>query len=210
VLLIPLPEWVSSSGYSFIGISLLVSLGVFAVALRREKVAMLAARLIERLPEHFQASANGRFHAVLASLDGLDKGPDVFRLAFWSVLIFGTAILNNHLTLLALGIYLPVTASLLILVTVQVGITMPSVPGRIGIFEYICVLALAVFGVGQAQAFGYGVLLHAIVLVPSTLLGLLLFFMMGVSADSGGQRSPAILAGKELHRVKPEQRYLEP
>lgn len=210
IFLTPLPEWVSSSGYSFISISLLVSLGVFTVALHREKVARLVVRLIERLPGHFQAPLNGRFHAALASLEALNKYPDMFRLAFWSALIYGTAILNNHLALHALGIHLPVTASLLVLVTVQVGITMPSVPGRIGIFEYICVLALAVFGVGQAQAFGFGVLLHAIVLFPSTLLGLLLFFILGISADLEDRSLSVILAGKVRRWVKPEQRYLKP
>jgi hypothetical protein len=43
------------------------------------------------------------------------------------------------------------------------------------------VLALGVFGIDQATAFSYGILLHAIVLLPATLLGLLFFATSGTS-----------------------------
>ena len=46
---------------------------------------------------------------------------------------------------------------LLVLVVLQVGITLPSVPGRIGVFEYLCILSLAVFGVAQQ---GVGAFIH--------------------------------------------------
>jgi uncharacterized membrane protein YbhN (UPF0104 family) len=73
------------------------------------------------------------------------------------------------------------TASLLILIALQAGISIPSVPGRIGIFEYICVLALAVFGVGQSTAFGYGVVLHGLVLLTPILAGLVSLSILGLS-----------------------------
>jgi uncharacterized membrane protein YbhN (UPF0104 family) len=60
------------------------------------------------------------------------------------------------------------------------GISLPSAPGRIGIFEYSCILALSIFGIRQAQALSYGILLHAVVLLPTTLLGLLAFLRLGV------------------------------
>jgi uncharacterized membrane protein YbhN (UPF0104 family) len=54
------------------------------------------------------------------------------------------------------------------------------VPGRIGIFEYICVLTLAVFGISQSAAFAYGILLHSLVFIPPTLLGLFFLITLGL------------------------------
>jgi uncharacterized membrane protein YbhN (UPF0104 family) len=118
-------------------------------------------------------------HSVLSSLGILQDHRGLFGLSFWSVVIWGTAVLTNHLTLLAFGINLPLTASLLILISLQVGITLPSAPGRVGIFEYICVLALSLFGVERHIALGYGFLLHGIVFLPTTLISLSFIPLLG-------------------------------
>jgi uncharacterized membrane protein YbhN (UPF0104 family) len=107
----------------------------------------------------------------------------VLRLVLWTTSIWGLAILNNHFTLLALGIHLPITASMLILVGLQAGISLPAIPGTIGLFEYICVLALSLFGIDQSLALSYGILLHAIVLVPSTIAGMISFWVLGLSGQ---------------------------
>ena len=96
-------------------------------------------------------------------------------------MIWLAALATNQLILLALDLRLPWTASLMVLVVLQVGITLPSVPGRIGVFEYLCILSLAVFGVAQAPALTYGILLHVVVLVPTTLAGLAAIWLLGLS-----------------------------
>jgi len=70
-------------------------------------------------------------------------------------------------------------AALLVLIVLQAGISIPSVPGRIGIFQYLCILTLALFGVGQADGLAYGVLLQAVILIPITLISLVFFAMLG-------------------------------
>jgi uncharacterized protein (TIRG00374 family) len=116
----------------------------------------------------------------LASLVVLKQMRELAKLGIWSVVIWATAILTNHLTLLALNIRLPIAASILVLVVLQVSLSLPSIPGRIGVFEYLCVLSLAVFGIKQANAFTYGILLHMVALLPSTLLGLVFLSIFGL------------------------------
>ena len=110
----------------------------------------------------------------------LQSRSGLFQVSFWTAVSWGTAILNNFLVLLALKIYLPWTASLLVLIILQAGISIPSVPGKIGIFEYMCVLGLSVFGIGQVSASSYGIVLHVIVLFPTTLLGMVFFWLLGL------------------------------
>jgi glycosyltransferase 2 family protein len=183
IFLIPLPGWVSDSGYGFVGVTVFVALAVFVATYQQAAIVRLVEWGARILPEQSRVWVTSRLRAALASLDVLQSHSDLFRLAFWSALAWATAVLNNHLVLLALGLHLPLAASLLTLIALQAGISIPSAPGRIGIFEYICMLALAVFGVDQAVAFGYGLVLHAVVLLPTTLIGLV-FWLWGI----GGSR----------------------
>jgi len=181
LLLIPLPGWVSNSGYTFAIAAIMVSIAVFLVTHQRTLVIKIVEQVTSRFPKQVQTFTNTRVRAGSASLDVLQHNTSLLILGFWSAVVWGTAILNNHLTLLAFDIHLPLTASLLILIALQAGISIPSAPGRFGIFEYICVLALGVFGIDQATAFSYGILLHAIVLLPATILGLFFFATSGTS-----------------------------
>jgi hypothetical protein len=42
------------------------------------------------------------------------------------------------------------------------GTALPNVPGMLGPYQYACVLALELFGVGQADALAYGLVLNAV------------------------------------------------
>lgn len=180
LFLIPLPAWVNESGYSFAGVALFITIVVLLVAFQRERVLVLLDKMSLWLPVRFRSFVGSHSRSGLNSLEVLEKRDDLLKLIFWSALIWGTAILNNFLTLLAIGIFLPVTASLLILIGLQAGISVVSIPGRIGIFEYICVLALAVFGISQSEAVSYGILLHMIVLLPGVIFGLIFIWFMGL------------------------------
>jgi glycosyltransferase 2 family protein len=175
ILLIPLPVWVSDPAYVLLFVVAAVPVIVYLVIARRALVMAVFRRIITRLPRLLRDRLVGGLESALASLDILQERPGLIRLALWSMVVWGTAVLTNHLALLALGLRLPFTASLLVLVVLQAGITLPSIPGRIGVFQLACILSLALFGVDQAHALSYGILLHALVLGPSTLLGLTYF-----------------------------------
>jgi glycosyltransferase 2 family protein len=89
----------------------------------------------------------------------------------WSLLICVLGAFTNYLVSWAMGIALPVWASLLLLVVLQVGVAVPSSVGKIGVFHYLAVVTLSVFAVNKEVALGYGVLLHLVVYVPIALVG---------------------------------------
>lgn len=194
VLLIPLPAWVNGSGYTFTLAVIVASAGVFVLANRPGGAVRMLAWLTRRLPDETRSYLMARFHSGLSSLNVLQSRRGLFLLAFWTAVSWGTAILNNYLVLLALHIELPWTASLLVLIILQAGISIPSVPGKIGIFEYMCLLGLSVFGVAQAPALSFGIVLHTIVLLPTTLLGLIFFWFLGL-----GNRQPAWITAPDEH-----------
>ena len=197
LFLIPLPAFVQGPARLLVLITGVIVFAGTGLMYSRPALRSMTGRLLERLPERLQAQLAARLRSVAASLSILKRRRDLAGLAFWTVLIWGTAILNNHLMLLALGIDVPITASLLLLVVLQAGISVSTVPASIGIFEYLCVVALSLFNVDQAQALSFGVLLHAVVMLPIALAGLpvLAHFALGskrgpsrgVAAPDGGQ-----------------------
>jgi uncharacterized membrane protein YbhN (UPF0104 family) len=66
---------------------------------------------------------------------------------------------------------LPPVAALSLLVVLQVGTVPPSLPGKVGIFHYLTVVALALFGVDRATALSYAIVLYGVALLPKILLG---------------------------------------
>jgi uncharacterized protein (TIRG00374 family) len=196
LLLIPLPGWVNDSGYTFVAATLLVSLALIAATLRRDWTLRLLEGLARRLPARLGTRIAGYLDSAFNSLDVLQDRWELLKLALLSIFIWYTAVLNIQLVLLALGLELPLTASLLILIGLQAGIAIPSVPARIGIFEYICVLSLALFGIDQGLAFSFGLLLHGVLMLPPTLFGVVFVGLLGAGSRpqvSAGERySPLV------------------
>ena len=192
LLLMPLPAWLNRSFYGLIAVAVLLAVAALILSHNRTWGKRILKRFQERWPTWMPERVIAFLRAAYASLDVLRSGWDLLRVAFWSAVVWGTAVWTNYLVIQALdiqfdgrenGMSAAFLASCLVLVGLTVGISLPSVPGRIGIFEYICVLALAVFGVPQAAAFVYGVLLHSIVFLPSTLAGLISMVILGWPGD---------------------------
>lgn len=187
-LLVPMPGWinVSVAGLALTGLVVMMALEAIQ-RLRRDAVKMpnwlkgwiqcvFSSRLGEKLLDWAKMGSE--------SLEILGKRRLLTGVVGCTVLVWATALLNNLLVMQAfdLGLDAPcdqLRASVVILVGLIAGITIPA-PGRIGIFEYICVLSLRLFHVSQAMALSYGLLLHALVFFPPTLGGLVSLVVLGV------------------------------
>jgi uncharacterized membrane protein YbhN (UPF0104 family) len=107
----------------------------------------------------------------LQSLDFLRRPRLMLGILFWTFVVLVLGASTNYLVCAALGLSLPVWAPLFLLVVLQAGVAVPSSPGKIGVFHYLTVLALSVFGVPREAALGCGVLLHLIIYLPTATIG---------------------------------------
>jgi uncharacterized protein (TIRG00374 family) len=74
----------------------------------------------------------------------------------------------------AFSLDLPFVAGLLVTVTINMGLILPSSPAALGVFEAATVIALRAFDVPQAQALSYALVLHLLNLVPLLVAGAVL------------------------------------
>ncbi len=71
----------------------------------------------------------------------------------------------------AFSLDLPFVAGLLVTVTINMGLVLPSSPAALGVFEAATVIALKAFDVPQAEALSYALVLHLLNLVPFLVVG---------------------------------------
>ena len=88
----------------------------------------------------------------------------------------------------SLGISLSLPEMLFITAMINLGSAIPSSPGFVGTYQWLCVAGLGLFGVGHAEAFAFAIVLQAVWFIPTTIAGLVLFAqtVMNRSSGSGG------------------------
>lgn len=175
LIVLPMPAWIADSGLTFALLSMLMVGGVLTVAFFPGAIANLVERLTLWLPQKIHLGFLQRLRAGFQSLAVIRQRPALIQIAAWTVIAWATALLNNWLILHALNLPPSWIAALAVLIVLQAGISLPSSPGRIGVFQYLCILALSWFNISQANGLTYGILLQAIVFLPPTLFSLPFF-----------------------------------
>ena len=163
----PLADWLRPASWVGVGLLLLALALVVWIAFRHETAGRWLERWLARWPRLLGAA-----RSALAALDVWRDHRAMLALAGWSAVIWGITVLLNQLLLWSLGIDVPLVAPVLLMVVLQIGVRVPSSPGSIGVFHYLSVLTLSLFGVEKDLAFSYGVLLHLVTYLPPSVLGI--------------------------------------
>lgn len=179
-----LPEWLWRPGLGTGVLFLALFLLMILAGRHRHRVINWSESLWTRLPFDPHFDLNQQLGLVLDSFAVLSRSDICWSLWGWSVVVWSAGALANVLTLQAMGIRVPFLTPIVLLVTLQVGSKLPTVPANLGVFHYAAVLTLGLFGVGRTVALSYAFVLHAVVfLVPAVMGGLCLWKWQ---RDSGG------------------------
>ena len=169
--MIALPAWVWRTGLLGGGALVLIVVGLAVPASVRRVILRIVGRLAAAVP--LVAGWHGP-EAVRSGLDGLralfsrEAAPQIWG---WSAVIWGLGGLINLVVLSGVGLSAGLVVALALLVILQVGTKVPSLPAGIGVFEYLCILGLSFFGFDGGQALVFGILLHFVVMVPPSVIG---------------------------------------
>ena len=167
------PVWLQSWGVT----TALAPVGLFGftmlVAYQQRRALRLLAGLVRLLPPFLRPGVLQQMEQALDSLEALRNPRAQLQLWMLSAVGWGMAAMTNYLLFLALALSLSYTAALFLLLVIQLGVAVPSSPGKVGVFQYLCLLALGVFGVERDLAFTYSFLLYAVALLPLVLCGAL-------------------------------------
>jgi len=184
ILLYPFPDWINKAGYA-----MLVSTVVFFVflILLKKYFAFLERFLdlfLKPLPKGMQERLGRGIRSFVLGIVPLRSGWDYLVVAVLSVVIWVCYGFIIHLVLYAFDLvsvyHLPWSTSLIILVITTIGIVIPSSPGYVGTYHWLCQVSLALFGVPAGPALSFAILTHGVNFLPVLIVGLVLAYYEGV------------------------------
>lgn len=162
-------------GFSLIfGLALLVFLGIAA---RPEHLNRLYGWITNRLlPTAVRPYVHSLFDGFIEGLQSLRSPRDVVLIFVSSTLIWLTETAKYWFVMQAFPFDVPFSVLMLMTAVVNLFTTIPSTPGHIGTFDAPGIAILTQFGVDQAIAAGYTLVLHVALWLPITVLGA--FYML--------------------------------
>jgi len=115
----------------------------------------------------------------------LIKGPyQLLAVIFYSFILWGLTVFQVYVIGLSLDMSLPFLAPFLILVLLCFSVTIPSAPGYIGTFHLACQYGLVFYGFSHEKALSMAIVLHAAGVIPTVILGLMIFLLQHISLSN--------------------------
>jgi phosphatidylinositol alpha-mannosyltransferase len=108
------------------------------------------------------------------SMRELATGPRMIPLLLLTIVAWLAQLATFYYAARAAHTHLPFQGSLATLLAVNVSLIVRATPGNVGFFQFAYALAAAPFGVLEANAIGVSVLIQALQIIPSTILGVAL------------------------------------
>jgi uncharacterized membrane protein YbhN (UPF0104 family) len=187
-----MPEWFRPYGlWLTAGIGVLAIGACLAVRWRGQPVAPAWARRVgwRLLPGRLR-QLKDPIAAMALGLSAWWSIATAVQVLAWSAIVWGVGGLVNLLVLRGFDLQLSqpamLGATLSILVALYGGAVIPALPGRLGIFQSLCVLALLPFGLSFDQALAVSVVMYAVIYVPPLVLGLLALLLVHPSNVRSG------------------------
>lgn len=136
--------------------------------------------LLNRVADGFMSLSSGRRIAEVG----------VLSLAIWSIEVLVYLILSK-----AFGFSMNPFGLMLVMAILTLGLSAPSAPAFVGVFEGLIMSAIGLYGVSESEAFAFAVMLHAVHFLPGSVLGLWAATKNGIewsaiSSESGSAPSP--------------------
>ena len=171
---LPLPDWLLAPVR---GTILVISTAFLIVAIllsRQTEIVSFFERIFIKWLPRFQQRFVLFAENVLTGFSGLQSVLRSIKISILSVLIWLLGGLTNYFVFLAFDIPLSYTVALILLLALILGVAVPSLPGRVGVFEAICVFVLKTFQIPESLAFSYALTMHITAMLPPLLIAIVL------------------------------------
>lgn len=178
ILLFQFPAWVARSGY----IMLFTAIGLSAFLILLKTTSFTATRvfsfLLKQFPKAYETKIQLALEKFLSGFVPLRHWHDYITVAMLSLLIWACYGLVFHFALISFhfseAFRLNWSASLILLIITTIAVVVPSSPGYVGTYHYLCQISLAMFAVPAGPALSFATVVHALNFLPVFVLGLFL------------------------------------
>lgn len=157
----------------YVTLAFYVAVILFIIILKKQTVRTL--NLTARILKPFPSKLSEKTIPVLGSfIEGLrlsTRPSDLFLLLSSSLVIWAFAVYALDMVLRSFGIFLPVTASMFIMVFLVFAVMIPASPGYVGTYHAACVYGLVAFDISMEKALSVALIAHGVNFFPVIVLG---------------------------------------
>ncbi|MBI1802192.1 MAG: flippase-like domain-containing protein [Chloroflexi bacterium] len=168
--IVPLPVWLLDSSLRLVVLILGAVLTLCIAIQQRARLRRGWRWLVGIFSRRSTGALEQQFDMTFDALLLLGRRSVALKAVLWSALIWGLMIATNYTLFLALRLEPSWLVAIVLLIVLQIGVSVPSTPAKVGIFQYLTSLTLTLFGVSRETALSYGMLLYLIVLVPQVVI----------------------------------------
>jgi uncharacterized protein (TIRG00374 family) len=154
--------------------------GVFTLVLLPRQLIRLFELFARRVSPALEEKGRIVLEKFIAGLSVLRR-PDRFAAILgWATAHWLVNAVGYMLAFRAFGITVPFSAALFLLGFIALGAAVPSAPGFFGVFEYMAIQGLAIYGVPKDQATSWAIGFHILAFIPITIIGGYYFSRLGL------------------------------
>jgi len=189
IIIFPFPDWVQKSGYISFVVIVIFSILLILMKKYRETSLVLINKILRFLPEKLNQRINDIIHSFLDGVVPLKNWRHFIVVVFLTIFMWSCYAFIFNLAFHAFNFIelysLPWYASLVLLVITTISIAVPSSPGYVGTYHYLCQIGLVeLFNVQSDAALSFAFLSHGLNTVPMFIVGLICISKEGMSLKS--------------------------
>src|ERR1039457_2557662 len=161
-----------AGGYITLALYCGVILFIFILKKQTIRTLNITAQILRPFPAKFSEKVIPVLGSFIQGLRLSQKASDLFMLIATSVVIWAFAVLALDMVLDSFGIFLPIYASLFIMVFLVFAVMIPASPGYIGTYHAACVYGLMAFNIQLEKAMSVALIVHGVNFFPVIFSGI--------------------------------------
>jgi len=185
ILPFPTPDLVIKGAYFMLALTL--GLLVFLIFLKKASATTMRviSIILKPFPDTIERKIADILEKFIHGLLPMKNWHDYITVGILSVLIWACYGLVFYFCLPAFDFVntynLPWSTSLILLVITTIAVVVPSSPGYVGTYHYLCQITLSMFGVNAGSALSFAAVVHGMNFLPVLIVGLIFAHFEGMA-----------------------------
>lgn len=167
-----IPKWVWQSWVSTLVVVVVIIAGVVVLIIYNQPILKFLNSCLSKLKPGWRDRILAITKEGMNSLQMLRQPRQVIAVTLWSLFIWFLSAYNFILIFKAFNLDLSFWVALFIVIVLQLGVAIPSSPGKIGVFHYLVIVGLSIFKVPKDISLSVGVVSHLMIYAPIAILGI--------------------------------------
>lgn len=165
----------------FAGVGFITVVSMFFIVTKPDFFKKILLKLCSFLPHKLKDKIIGLYDSFVYGLKILENKAQTLWILVLSLFIWVLAGAEIYLLGFSFHIHLPFVGACLVAVCLALAVALPQAPGYIGVFHIAVLKSLEIFGIHATAAQSYAIVLWAISILPSTVLGFLFLWREGIA-----------------------------